>query len=72
MKAELWAIFGFIMIVVMVLGTGFVIVNEFNLAVGSPGPYLNNDTRLNAYRVVLGAKIGLALAIVNIMAADKK
>ena len=56
----------------MVLGTGFVIVNEFNLAVGSPGPYLNNDTRLNAYRVVLGAKIGLALAIVNIMAADKK
>lgn len=56
----------------MVLSTGFVIVNEFNLAVGSPGPYLNDDTRLNAYRVMLGAKVGFALAIFNIMAAGKK
>lgn len=72
MKSNLWAIFGFIMIVIMALSTGFVIVNEFNLVAGSPGPYLNSDTHLNAYRVVLGAVIGFALAIVNIIAADKK
>ena len=72
MKSDLWAIFGFIMIIVIVLSAGFVIINEFNLVAGSPGPYLNSDTHLNAYRVLLGALSGFALAIVNIMAADKK
>ena len=72
MKSNLWAIFGFIMIIVMVLSAGFVVANEFNLVAGSPGPYLNSDTHLNAYRVVLGALVGFALAIVNIMAAGKK
>lgn len=71
MKSNLWAIFGFIMIVVMVLSSGFVLANEFNLVAGSPGPYLNSNTHLNAYRVVLGAVFGFALAIVNIMVADK-
>lgn len=71
MKSNLWAIFGFIMIVIMVLSTGFVIANEFNLVAGSPGPYLNSGTHLNAYRVVLCAVIGFAFAIVNIIAADK-
>lgn len=56
----------------MVLSTGFVIANEFNLVAGSPGPHLNSDRLLNAYRVVLGAVIGFALAIVNIMASSKK
>lgn len=72
MRSNLWAIFGFIMIVVMVLSTGFVIANEFNLVAGSPGPYLNSDTHLNAYRVLLGALSGFALAIVNLVAASKK
>lgn len=67
MKSDLWAIFGFIMILVIVLSAGFVIANEFNLVAGSPGPYLNSDTLLNAYRIVLGAVFGLALAIVKIM-----
>lgn len=67
MKAELWAIFGFIMIVVIALSAGFVLANEFYLVAGSPGNYLNSDTLLNAYRVVLGAVFGFALAIVKIM-----
>ena len=72
MKSDLWAIFGFIMIMVIVLSAGFVMLNELILVVGSPGPYLNSNTLLNAYRVVLGAVAGFALAVVNIMAAGKK
>ena len=72
MKLDLWAIFGFIMIMIIVLSAGFVIANEFNLVAGSPGPYLNSDTHLNAYRVILGAVAGFVLAIVNIKAAVKK
>ena len=72
MKSDLWAIFGFIMIVVMALSALFVMANEFNLVAGSPGPYLNSDTHLNAYRALMGAVAGVALAIVNIMAAGKK
>ena len=67
MKSDLWAIFGFIMVVIMALSAGFVMANEFNLVAGSPGPYLNSNTLLNAYRVVLGAVFGFALAIVKIM-----
>lgn len=72
MKSDLWAIFGFIMIMVIVLSAGFVIANEFNMVAGSPGIYLNSDTLLNAYRVILGAVAGFALAVINIMAAGKK
>ena len=72
MKSNLWAIFGFIMIVIMVLSAGFVIANEFNLVAGSPCPYLNSDVHLNAYRAMMGAGAGFALAVVNIMAAGKK
>lgn len=72
MKSDLWAIFGFIMIIVIVLSAGFVIINEFNLVAGSPGPHLNSDRLLNAYRVVLCAVVGLILAIVNLVAASKK
>ena len=72
MKSDWWAIFGFIMIVVMALSAGFVMANEFNLVAGSPGPYLNSDMHLNAYRVMMGAAAGIALAIVNIIAAGKK
>lgn len=72
MKSDLWAIFGFTMILVMVLSAGFVIANEFNLVAGSPGPYLNNDVHLNAYRIMMGAVAGFALAVVNIMTAGKK
>lgn len=72
MKSDLWAIFGFIMIIIIVLSAGFVIINEFNLVAGSPGPYLNSDTLLNAYRVILGAVVGLIVAIVNLVAASKK
>ena len=67
MKSDLWAIFGFTMIMVIVLSAGFVMLNELILVVGSPGIYLNSDTLLNAYRVVLGAVFGFALAIVKIM-----
>lgn len=67
MKSDLWAIFGFIMIMVIVLSAGFVLANEFYLVAGYPGNYLNSDTLLNAYRVVLGAVFGFALAIVKIM-----
>lgn len=56
----------------MVLSAGFVMANEFNLVAGSPGPYLNSDTHLNAYRAMMGAVAGVALAIVNIMATGKK
>lgn len=56
----------------MVLSTGFVLANEFNLVAGSPGHHLNSDRLLNAYRVVLCAVVGFALAIINIIAADKK
>lgn len=56
----------------MALSTGFVMANEFNLVVGSPGPYLNSDMRLNAYRAMMGAAAGFALAIVNIMVSGKK
>ena len=72
MKAELWAIFGFIMIVVIALSAGFVMANEFNLIAGSPGPYLNSDRHLNAYRIMMGAVAGFALAVINFMAAGKK
>ena len=72
MKAELWAIFGFIMIVVIALSAGFVMVNEFNLVAGSPGPYLNIDVHLNAYRTMMGAVAGFALAVINFMAVGKK
>ena len=72
MKSDLWAIFGFIMIVVMALSAGFVMVNELILVVGSPGIYLNSDTLLNAYRVLLAALTGFAVAIVNIRASGKK
>ena len=72
MKSNLWAIFGFTMIVVMALSAGFVMANEFNLLTGSPGPFLNGDTLLNAYRVLLAALTGFVVAIVNIMAAGKK
>lgn len=72
MKSNLWAIFGFTMIVVMALSAGFVMANEFNLVAGSPGPYLNSDTHLNAYRVLLAALTGFVVAIVNIMATGKK
>lgn len=72
MKSDLWAIFGFTMILVMVLSVGFVIANEFNLVAGSPGPYLNSDVHLNAYRVLLGAVAGFTLAVINIIAAGKK
>jgi len=72
MKSDLWAIFGFTMIVVMALSSGFVMLNEFNLVAGSPGPYLNSDTHLNAYRVLLTALTGFVVATVNIMAAGKK
>lgn len=71
MKSDLWAIFGFIMILVMVLSVGFVIANEFNLVAGSPGPYLNSDVHLNAYRVLLGAVAGFTLAVINIIAGKK-
>ena len=56
----------------MVLSAGFVIANEFNLVAGSPCPYLNSDVHLNAYRAMMGAGAGFALAVVNIMAAGKK
>lgn len=72
MKSNFWAIFGFIMLLTMALSAMLVIANEFNLVAGSPGPYLNSDTHLNAYRIVLGALVGFALAIVNIMLTDKK
>ena len=72
MKSNLWAMFGFIMIVVMVLSAGFVIINEFNLIAGSNGVYLNPSSHLNSLRVFLLATIGFALAIINIMTADKK
>ena len=72
MKSDLWAIFGFIMIIVIMLSAWFVIINEFNLVAGSPGPYLNGDTLLNAYRVILCAVVGLIVAIVNLVAASKK
>ena len=72
MKSDLWAIFGFIMIMVMVLSAGFVMLNEFNLITGSPGPFLNSDTHLNAYRVLLAALTGFSVAVVNIIAAGKK
>lgn len=72
MKAELWAIFGFTMILIVALSAGFVIANEFNLVAGSPGPYLNNNSHLNAYRVMMCAVTCFALAVFNIMAADKK
>lgn len=72
MKSNLWAIFGFIMIMVIVLSAGFVMLNELILVVGSPGIYLNSDTLLNAYRVVLGAVAGFSVAVVNIMVTGKK
>ncbi len=72
MKSDLWAIFGFIMIMAIVLSTGFVMLNELILVAGSPGIYLNSDTLLNAYRVLLAALTGFVVAIVNIMAAGKK
>ena len=72
MKSDVWAIFGFIMIVVIALSVGFVIANEFNLIAGSPGPYLNSDRHLNAYRIMMGAVAGFVVAIVNIMVAGKK
>lgn len=72
MKSDLWAIFGFTMILVIVLSAGFVIANEFNMVAGSPGPYLNIDVHLNAYRIMMGAVAGFALAVINIMAAGKK
>ena len=71
MKSDLWAILGFIMIVVIVLSAGFVLANEFYLVAGSPGNYLNSDTLLNAYRIVLGAVILLSVSILNISGADK-
>ena len=67
MKSDLWAIFGFTMILVVILSAGFVLANEFYLVAGYPGNYLNSDTLLNAYRIVLGAVFGFALAIVKIM-----
>ena len=60
------------MIVIMVLSAGFVMVNEFNLVAGSPGPYLNINVHLNAYRALIGAVAGFALVVVNIMVAGKK
>lgn len=72
MKSDLWAIFGFTMILVIVLSVGFVIANEFNLVAGSPGSYLNHDVLLNTYRIMMGAVAGFALAVINIMAAGKK
>ena len=56
----------------MALSAGFVMVNEFNLVAGSQGPYLNINVHLNAYRALMGAGAGFALAIINIMAAGKK
>ena len=53
MKSDAWTIFGFIMIVVIVLSARFVMANEFNLVARSPGPYLN------AYRTMRGAVAGL-------------
>lgn len=72
MKAELWAIFGFIMVVIIVLSALFAVVNEFNLIAGSEGAYLNPSAHLNAFRIFLGATIGFAFAVINIMAAGKK
>lgn len=72
MKSDLWAIFGFIMIMVIVLSAGFVMLNELILVVGSPGIYLNSDTLLNAYRVMMCAVAGFSVAVVNIMVAGKK
>lgn len=72
MKSNLWAIFGFTMIVVMALSAGFVMLNELILVVRSPGIYLNSDTLLNAYRVMMCAVAGFSVAVVNIMVAGKK
>ena len=72
MKSDLWAIFGFTMILVMVLSAGFVMLNELILVVGSPGIYFNSDTLLNAYRVMMCAVAGFSVAVVNIMVAGKK
>ena len=72
MKSDLWAIFGFTMILVVILSAGFVIANAFYLVAGSPGNYLNSDTLLNAYRVMMCAVAGFSVAVVNIMAAGKK
>ena len=72
MKSDLWAIFGFTMIMVIVLSAGFVLANEFYLVAGYPGNYLNSDTLLNAYRVMMCAVAGFSVAVVNIMAAGKK
>ena len=72
MKSDLWAIFGFTMIMAIVLSAGFVMLNELILVVGSPGPYLNYDVLLNAYRTMMGAVAGFSVAVVNIMAAGKK
>ena len=72
MKSDLWAIFGFIMIMVIVLSAGFVMLNELILVVGSPGIYLNSDTLLNAYRAMMCAVAGFSVAVVNIMVAGKK
>lgn len=71
MKSNLWAILGFIMIVVMVLSSGFVIANEFNLVAGSPGLYLNPVAHINAYRVFCVAVIFLGLSILNVSGAGK-
>ena len=72
MKSDLWAIFGFTMVLVVILSAGFVMLNELILVVGSPGAYLNYDALLNAYRIMMGAVAGFAVSVINIMAAGKK
>lgn len=72
MKAELWAIFGFTMVVVMTLSAGFIAANEINMIIGSEGNYLNNDVRIAAYRIYVASTIGLFISVANIMAAGKK
>lgn len=72
MKSDLWAIFGFTMVLVVILSAGFVMANEFNLVAGSPGAYLNYDALLNAYRIMMGAVAGFVVSVINIMAAGKK
>lgn len=72
MKAELWALFGFTMVVVMTLSAGFIAVNEINMIIGSEGNYLNTDVRIAAYRIYVASTIGLCISVANIMAAGKK
>ena len=66
MKSNLWAIFGFVMIVVMVLSALYALANEFNIIAGSPGVFLNPVAHINAYRVFCVAVIFLGLSILNV------